>query len=240
MIVIPAIDLINGACVRLRQGDYSQVTSYQTTPLEIAKQYERAGFKQLHLVDLDGARAGKVINWEVVRQITGETGLTVDFGGGIKTKEDAERLFSLGVQQLNIGSLAFREPETFFSWIEAFGAERIILSADVRDGSVAVSGWTQTSGMTLEAAVTTYTARGVRWITCTDISRDGMMQGPAVDLYSTMTNKFPDVNWVASGGVSSIDDLIALQETGCKAAIAGKSLLDGKIDLNELAQHAFL
>lgn len=240
MIVVPAIDLIDGACVRLRQGDYGQVTSYQESPVEIAKRYESAGFTHLHLVDLDGARAGKVMNWKVLERIIGETGLNIDVGGGIKTEADAERLFNLGVRQLNIGSLAFHEPETFFSWIDGFGAERIILSADVRDESVAVSGWTESAGMNLMEAVIRYTERGVRWITCTDISRDGMMLGPSLELYTALTSKFPEVCWTASGGVATIEDLMALRDAGCHAAIAGKALLEGKINAEALAQHSLI
>jgi len=240
MTVVPAIDVIDGACVRLRQGDYGQVTSYRDSPLAIAQRYEQAGFRQLHLVDLDGARAGKVINWDTVELITTKTSLHVDFGGGIKTVGEAERLFNLGVRQLNIGSLAFKEPEIFFSWIAEFGPEKIILSADVRDGKVAVSGWTESTGTSLEAVVATYTTRGVVNITCTDISRDGMMEGPSTDLYGKLTKQFPAVKWTASGGVSSLDDLLALRNCGCHAAIAGRSLLDGKIDLTALTEHSLL
>ena len=240
MIVVPAIDVIDGACVRLRQGDYGQLTSYRDSPLAIAQRYEQAGFRQLHLVDLDGARAGKVINWDTVERITTATSLHVDFGGGIKTVGEAERLFNLGVRQLNIGSLAFKAPETFFAWISEFGADRIILSADVRDDQVAVSGWTESTGTSLEAVVATYTKRGVVNITCTDISRDGMMEGPATDLYGKLTKQFPAVKWTASGGVSSLEDLLALRNVGCYAAIAGRSLLDGKIDPNALTEHSLL
>lgn len=240
MKVIPAIDLLNGACVRLRQGDYGQVTPYPEPAVSIAINYAKAGFTRLHLVDLDGARAGKVVNWDVVEQVVRQTGMAVDFGGGIKTREEAVRLLDLGVKQLNIGSLAFRQPAVFKSWVEEFGADRLILSADVRDGNVAISGWAESTGTSLEAAIITYRQMGIRHVTCTDISKDGMMAGPATELYQAMTTRFPDIEWTASGGVSGITNLMELRRAGCHAAIAGKALLEGRLDIGELAENGYL
>ena len=240
MKVIPAIDLLGGSCVRLRQGDYGQVTPYAEPALNIALNYARAGFTCLHLVDLDGAKSGQVVNWKITEQITRETGMAVDFGGGIKTREEAQRLLDLGVNKLNIGSLAFRQPEEFRSWISAFGSDRLILSADVRNGIIAVSGWTESTGTDLTDAIQTWSDAGIMHVTCTDISRDGMMSGPATDLYRSMVGMFPQVEWTASGGISSMEDLAALQEAGCHAAITGKALLDGKLDIAELIRNGYL
>jgi len=234
MRIIPAIDLIDGKCVRLTQGDYGQKKVYNENPLEVARSFEDAGLQYLHLVDLDGAKAGRVTNWSVVEAITGDTSLKVDFGGGIKTSEEIDRLFKAGVHQVNLGSIAVKDPKRVELWIEQFGADRIILSADVRQEKVAISGWQEESGLSVFDFIADYLGKGLRYVTCTDISTDGMLQGPNVDLYRKILERFPDIRLIASGGVSAMDDIKVLASTGVDGVIVGKAIYEGRIELKEI------
>lgn len=240
MKVIPAIDIINGNCVRLSQGDFSKAVRYTESPLERAQYYESIGFSYLHLVDLDGARQGKIINWKTLEQIFKQTNLKVDFGGGVQTSDDIERLLDAGADRINVGSLAVEQPKLVAYWLEYFGEDKIILSADVRGEYVAIKGWIRDSEIKLETLIRTFLPAGLKQITCTDISKDGMMHGPATELYSGLVKDFPHLRIIASGGISSISDLISLREAGCAAAIVGKALLEEKILLSELQQNNLL
>lgn len=235
MRIIPAIDIIDGKCVRLSQGDYDQKKVYSENPLDIAKSFEDAGLKHLHLVDLDGAKAGKVTNWNVVENLCKNTNLKIDFGGGIKTQEEAEKLFDLGVAQINLGSIAVKNPDLVTKWIETYGSERIILSADVKNEMIAISGWLEAATITLSDFVRDYESRGIRYVTCTDISTDGMLKGPNVELYKKLKTLFPNVNVIASGGVSGMHDLHDLLATGVDGVIVGKAIYEGRVTLEELS-----
>lgn len=235
MRIIPAIDIIDGKCVRLTQGDYAQKKVYNENPLEVAKAFERAGLKYLHLVDLDGAKAGRVINWKVIEAITGGTTLSVDFGGGIKKEDEIRKLFDAGVRQVNLGSIAVKDPALVQSWIETYGTEKIILSADVKNEMVAISGWTEDSTISIGDFIADYLKKGIRYITCTDISTDGMLQGPNVALYKELLDKFPQVKLIASGGVSSVQDLEALKKIAVDGVIVGKAIYEGRITPETLA-----
>jgi len=234
MKIIPAIDIINGQCVRLSQGDYAQKRVYETDPLVVASEFEKAGLVYLHLVDLDGAKQGKVTNWEVVEAICKNTTLQVDFGGGIKTKSEIRQLLELGVKQVNIGSVAVKEPEKVSIWIDEFGADKIILSADVREEQIAISGWTETAGLSLQDFLTNYQQIGITYVTCTDISKDGMLAGPNIILYKKLLTQFPSLKLIASGGVSCLDDLKQLKAAGLYGVIVGKAIYEGRIDLAQL------
>lgn len=234
MKIIPAIDIIDGKCVRLSQGDYNQKKIYHESPVDMAKAFEDAGLKNLHLVDLDGAKHGKVINWNTIEEICSVTNLHVDFGGGIKTKAEIRQLFEVGVNQVNLGSVAVKEPEKVSIWIDEFGAEKIILSADVRNEMIAVHGWTETSALSIWDFITNYQRLGIQYVTCTDISTDGMLQGPNTPLYQKLLSAYLSLELIASGGVSSLDDLKALKSIGVFAAIVGKAIYEGKISLQEL------
>jgi phosphoribosylformimino-5-aminoimidazole carboxamide ribotide isomerase len=235
MRIIPAIDIIDGKCVRLTQGDYAQKKVYNEDPLEVAKSFQQAGLKFLHLVDLDGAKAGKVINWQIIEQITKHTTLTVDFGGGIKTDDEIEKLFDTGIAQVNLGSIAVKDRLKVFGWGEKFGVEKIILSADVKNEFIAIHGWQQNSSLHIDEFITDYVARGINYITCTDISTDGTLSGPNVSLYKRLLEKFPGIKLVASGGVGSLDDVIALQKTNVHGVIIGKAIYEQKIGIQELS-----
>ena len=232
--IIPAIDLIDGKCVRLKQGDYSQTKVYSENPLEVAKSFEAAGIRRLHLVDLDGAKAQHIVNHRVLRDIATQTSLIVDFGGGLKTDADLRIAFDNGAAMVTGGSIAVKNPETFVRWIEDYGADKIILGADAKDGIIAVSGWTESASVDLFSFIAGYHAKGVTQVICTDISRDGMMQGPAIDLYKSLLEQFPGLYLVASGGVSCMEDILALQRAGVPAVITGKAIYEGKIRLEEL------
>ena len=234
MRIIPAIDIIDGKCVRLVQGDYDQKTIYNENPLEVARSFENAGLTHLHLVDLDGAKAGKVISWQVVEKITSSTSLKVDFGGGIKTTEEVERLLNLGVSQVNLGSIAVREPEKIAGWIKQFGADSIILSADVKNEMISIDGWQQNSAINIVAFLRGYVQRGIKHVTCTDIGTDGMLTGPNVELYKKILLSFPQLHLIASGGVSSLDDLYELKQIGADGVIVGKAIYEGRIQLHDL------
>ena len=234
MDIIPAIDLIDGKCVRLTQGDYSQKKVYSQNPLEVAKKFEGAGIRRLHLVDLDGAKAQRIVNYKVLNNIATQTSLVIDFGGGLKTDADLRIAFDNGASMITGGSVAVKNPETFIRWIEDYGADKIILGADAKDGMIAVNGWTETAAIDLTAFIADYRKKGVNKVICTDIGRDGMMQGPAIELYRSLLRQFPELYLVASGGLSCIEDISALREIGVPAVITGKAIYEGKIKLEKL------
>jgi phosphoribosylformimino-5-aminoimidazole carboxamide ribotide isomerase len=235
MRIIPAIDIIDGKCVRLTQGDYNQKTVYNENPLEVAKQFEAAGLTYLHLVDLDGAKSGRVINWKVIDEITQKTKLTVDFGGGIKTDDEIKRIFDSGVQQVNLGSIAVKNRDKVIKWIAQFGGEKIILSADVKNETIAIHGWQETASLHITDFVADYISQGLNYVVCTDISTDGTLQGPNTDLYKKLLKSLPTIKLVASGGVGKIEDVQALKRINVDGVIIGKAIYEGKIKLNELA-----
>ena len=232
--LIPAIDIIDGQCVRLTKGDYDQKTVYRDSPAEVAKEFEEIGFKRLHVVDLDGAKSKHIVNSEVLHRITTDTQLVVDFGGGIKTDEDIEKAFEAGASMVTIGSIAVTNPELFMGWLEKYGAERIILGADVRHGKISINGWKENSTEDLLPFLKKYIDAGVRNVLCTEISKDGTLSGPAIDLYKEMMAAYPQLHLIASGGVSSLDDIKALEAAGIPAVVFGKAIYEGKINLNEL------
>jgi phosphoribosylformimino-5-aminoimidazole carboxamide ribotide isomerase len=235
MRIIPAIDLIDGKCVRLTQGDYAQKKIYNENPLDVAKSFEDQGLQYLHLVDLDGAKAGKVTNWNVVESITKHTKLSVDFGGGIKTDDEMQKLFDVGVKQVNLGSIAVKEQQKVIRWIAEFGSEKIILSADVKNNMIAISGWQENSSLPITGFLRDYVQNGIQYVTCTDISTDGMLTGPNIELYKTLILSFPQLHLVASGGVSNMDDLQELRRIGVDGVIVGKAIYEGRVKLEELA-----
>ncbi|MDQ2657077.1 MAG: 1-(5-phosphoribosyl)-5-[(5-phosphoribosylamino)methylideneamino]imidazole-4-carboxamide isomerase [Bacteroidota bacterium] len=234
MRIIPAIDIIDGKCVRLTQGDYAKKKIYNEDPLAVAKTFEEAGLKYLHLVDLDGARAGKVINWQVIDSITSGTNLTVDFGGGIKTDDEIQKLFDAGVAQVNLGSIAVKQPKLVQSWIDRYGKARIILSADVKKEMIAIAGWSENSSINISDFIRQYIEAGIEHVTCTDISTDGMLQGPNVQLYSKLLQEFPTMKLTASGGVSGAGDLENLKRINVDGVIVGKAIYEGRLGLEEL------
>jgi len=234
--IIPAIDLIDGKCVRLSQGDYSQKTVYNENPLEVAKMFADAGIRRLHLVDLDGAKAQHIINHKVLERITMGTDLVVDFGGGLKTDNDLRIAFECGASMITGGSIAVKNPDVFSSWISTFGGEKIILGADVKNEKIAVGGWLETTELDLMPFIQKFMSQGVSKVICTDISKDGMLQGPAIELYKKMLVEKPDMYLIASGGVSSIRDIELLMEANIPAVITGKAIYEGRIKLNELSR----
>ena len=234
MRIIPAIDIIEGKCVRLSKGDYSTKKIYNEDPLEVAQQFEDAGLQYLHLVDLDGAKAKNIVNWKVLEKLATKTYLKIDFGGGIKSDDDLRIAFECGAKQITGGSIAVKEPVKFTSWIMVYGSDKIILGADALDGKIAVSGWQEGSNLEIEAFIQDYLQKGIKYVISTDISKDGMLEGPSFDLYKSICMKMPSINLIASGGVSSIDDLIKLKEQGLEGAIVGKALYEGRIPLMDL------
>lgn len=232
--IIPAIDIIDGKCVRLSQGDYAQKTVYNNDPLEVAKAFEDNGVKRLHVVDLDGAKAQHIVNYKVLERIATCTSLVIDFGGGLKSNKDLDIAFECGAQMITGGSIAVKNPEIFLSWIEKYGADRIILGADVKDRKIAVGGWLEKSEMELIPFVSDYASKGIKKVITTDISKDGMLQGPSVSLYKEMMQELPGIYLIASGGVSHMDDIVALDEAGVPAVIFGKAIYEGKIKLSDL------
>ena len=232
--LIPAIDIIEGQCVRLTKGDYDQKTVYRDSPAEVAKEFEEIGFKRLHVVDLDGAKSKHIVNSDVLHRITTDTQLVVDFGGGIKTDEDIEKAFAAGASMVTIGSIAVTNPDLFMGWLEKYGAERIILGADVRHGKISINGWKEDSSEDLLPFLKKYVDAGVKNVLCTEISKDGTLTGPAIELYQSMMAAYPELHLIASGGVSSIDDIKALEAAGIPAVVFGKAIYEGKINLNEL------
>lgn len=234
MRIIPAIDIIDGKCVRLTQGDYAQKKIYNENPLDVARSFEDAGLTHLHLVDLDGARHGKVVNWEVIEAVVSGTLMHVDFGGGIKTAEEIERLIAIGVNQVNLGSVAVKDPQKITEWLLQFDSRRIILSADVKNEMISINGWQHDSAINIVTFLKDYIQRGIEHVTCTDISTDGMLTGPNIELYKKILLSFPQLNLIASGGVASVDDLRELQTIGVDGVIVGKAIYEGRITLKEL------
>lgn len=235
MEIIPAIDLIGGKCVRLSQGDYSKKKEYHDDPLEMAKRFEGAGIRRLHLVDLDGAKAKKIVNADILDQIATRTSLHVDFGGGIQSDGEIQRAFLLGASQVTGGSIAVKNPELFQTWIEKYGAEKIILGADAKDRKIAVGGWEETTTLELIPFVRDYVASGIRYVICTDVAKDGLLQGPSTQLYIDMIQEIPGVKLIASGGVSCMKDLEDLQKIGVFGAIVGKAYYEGRVTLKQMA-----
>jgi phosphoribosylformimino-5-aminoimidazole carboxamide ribotide isomerase len=236
MIVIPAIDIINARCVRLEQGRYENVKKYGLDPVKVAVEYEEAGLSHLHLVDLDGAKKGELVNTEILSETAQKTSLKIDCGGGIKTPGDVEMLFSLGAFAVNLGSAAVKEPEMFSLCLKKYGGEKIILSADVSVETVMINGWQTPSDFTIDSLIAKFLPDGLKRICVTSIKCDGMLQGPDTELYKRLVREYPGLKVTASGGVSSVDDLIKLQDTGVDSAIVGKAIYEKKISLNELAQ----
>lgn len=232
--LIPAIDLIDGKCVRLTQGDYDTKKIYNEDPLEVAKMFEENGIRRLHLVDLDGARQGRIINYRVLERIATRTSLIIDFGGGLKQEGDLEIAFESGAQMVTGGSIAVKNPATFTSWIQKFGNEKIILGADAKDKKIAISGWEEATDKELVSFIREYYDKGITKTICTEISRDGMLQGPAIELYKEIKEALPFLYLIASGGVSSIQDIEKLEEAGIQAVIFGKAIYEGRIRLKDL------
>ncbi len=234
MRIIPAIDIIDGKCVRLTQGDYDQQTTYESNPVDVAQAFEDMGFEYLHVVDLDGAKSGKPQNLQVLKQICSQTSLKVDFGGGIRSEDQLYTVFDCGVQQVNVGSFAVKNPAAFVGWLSKFGGERLILSADVRERNIAISGWQENSNFSLLPFVTQMVDQGLKYLVCTDIAKDGMLLGPSVDLYSELTLAFEGLKVVASGGVANQSDIENLVETGVDGVIIGKAIYEKTIDPKKL------
>ncbi len=234
--IIPAIDLIEGKCVRLAQGDFARKKIYSENPLETAKEFEAIGLRRLHIVDLDGAKNGKVTNLKVLETIAKNTNLTIDFGGGIKTDEDVQSVFDTGAEMASVGSVAVKEPEKFFAWLEKYGSDRILLGADVKNNRLAINGWQTTTKIEILLFLKNYFSKGVTQVFCTDISKDGLLQGSANELYAQILEHLPKLKLIASGGVSRIEDVFELEEIGCAGVIIGKAIYEGKIKLEELAK----
>lgn len=232
--LIPAIDLIGGECVRLKKGDYSQKTVYDSDPVRVAERLEGEGFRRLHVVDLDGARERRVVNSAVLRRITSATSLVVDFGGGITSSADIDAALSAGASMVTVGSVAVKQPSLFEEWLNNYGATRLILGADVRDGRIAVSGWEEQSSVDLFSFLNHWTTLGIRNVLCTDISRDGMLTGPATDLYRSIMMRHPDLHLIASGGVKDTSDILALADAGIPAVVFGKAYYEGRISIETL------
>ncbi|MCQ2375178.1 MAG: 1-(5-phosphoribosyl)-5-[(5-phosphoribosylamino)methylideneamino]imidazole-4-carboxamide isomerase [Salinivirgaceae bacterium] len=232
--IVPAIDMIGGKCVRLSKGDYATKKVYNENPLEVAKMFEDNGITRLHLVDLDGAKAGHIVNHKSLEQIASKTSLVVDFGGGLKTTDDLNVAFECGAKMITGGSIAVKNPTEFLGWLEKYGSDRIILGADAKDGKVAVTGWLEDTDAELLTFVKDYYSKGVRKVICTDIGRDGMLQGPAIELYKQMLGEIADLWLVASGGVSCIGDVESLNTAGISSVIIGKAIYEGRITMKEL------
>ncbi len=235
--IIPAIDLIDGKCVRLSKGDFNTKKVYNESPLEVAKQFEANGMEYLHLVDLDGARSKQIVNHKVLAEIASKTDLKVDFGGGIKSTNDAEIAFDSGAYKITAGSVAVDNKKLFIKWIEKFGADKLILGADCKDQKIATHGWLKTSGIHVLDFIKEFESRGLEEVACTDISKDGMLRGPSIELYKQILAE-TDMALIASGGVSSVDDLKVLKAIGCEGAIIGKAIYEGKINLKKLEKFA--
>ncbi|MEJ2113158.1 MAG: 1-(5-phosphoribosyl)-5-[(5-phosphoribosylamino)methylideneamino]imidazole-4-carboxamide isomerase [Flavobacteriaceae bacterium] len=242
MRIIPAIDIIEGKCVRLTKGVFETKKIYNENPLEVAKRFEAAGINYLHLVDLDGAKAKHIVNYKVLENIASKTNLKIDFGGGLKTNEDLHIAFNSGAKQITGGSIAVNDPKTFEGWIEKYGGTKIILGADCKDEKIAISGWQEKSNLDIIPFIKSYQKKGVKYTICTDISKDGMLEGPSLDLYAKIIKECSNsdgqtIKLIASGGVTSIDDINKLEDLGCEAAIIGKALYEGKISLRDLETH---
>ncbi|MEQ8702520.1 MAG: 1-(5-phosphoribosyl)-5-[(5-phosphoribosylamino)methylideneamino]imidazole-4-carboxamide isomerase [Phaeodactylibacter sp.] len=233
---IPAIDIIEGKCVRLTQGDYAQKKIYNEDPLEVAKAYEAHGLQRLHLVDLDGAKAKQIVNYKVLEKLAQQTGLHIDFGGGLKSDDDLRIAFESGAQQVTGGTIAVKQPAVFESWLQRFGSARIILGSDVKDGKIAVSGWQEQSEQELFPFLEDYVAKGVKYTICTDVSKDGLLEGTALPLYGEIRAEFPELQLIASGGITDLEELDELESIGCFGAIIGKAIYENKISLKALEQ----
>lgn len=236
MYIIPAIDLIDGKAVRLTQGDYRQKIEYSAQPLDVAMQFEDAGLTRLHLVDLDGAREKRVVNWRVLEQIAGKTHLHIDFGGGVQSDDDLRIVFDCGARQVTGGSIAMRQPDVLERWLAQYGPERIILGADAKNEKIAVSGWQEGTDVWVYDFVEQWVERGIQYVISTDVAKDGLLQGPSFELYRNLQDRFPDLNIIASGGVSGIGDIETLADMGLYGVIVGKAIYEGRVTLTELAQ----
>jgi len=232
--IIPAIDIIEGKCVRLSQGDYDQKKVYNENPLEVAKMFENAGVRRLHLVDLDGAKAQHIVNYKVLQEIAAGTSLVIDFGGGLKSDDDLRIAFECGASMITGGSIAVKNPGIFTTWIEKFGSGKIILGADVKNEKIAVGGWLEATDVDLIPFIHSFTKKGINKVICTDISKDGMLQGPSIELYRKILNELPDLYLIASGGVSSMADIEYLEKAGVPAVITGKAIYEGRIKMKEI------
>ena len=234
--LIPAIDIIDGKCVRLTKGDYNQKTVYNDSPTDVARQFEDMGFKRLHVVDLDGAKSKHIVNDHVLKAITDATNLKVDFGGGLKTDDDLKKAFEAGASMVTIGSIAVTKPELFLSWLEEHGADKLILGADVRNGKISINGWKEDSAEELLPFLKQYVDHGVKNVLCTEISKDGTLQGPAIELYRQIMDAYPTMHLIASGGVGCTNDIHNLNDSGIPAVVFGKAFYEGKINIEELWQ----
>ncbi|NJM14326.1 MAG: 1-(5-phosphoribosyl)-5-[(5-phosphoribosylamino)methylideneamino]imidazole-4-carboxamide isomerase [Bacteroidales bacterium] len=234
--IVPAIDIIDGKCVRLSQGDYNQKKIYNENPLEVALAFEGNGLRRLHLVDLDGAKSKHVVNQKVLETIRSKTSLTIDFGGGIKTNDDIESVFNAGAHMATIGSIAYHDPALFLSWVNAYGSNKIILGADVKDNKIAVTGWLENTDKDLFDFTEEYHKKGVKNLLCTDISKDGMLCGTALELYIALKHRFPELYIIASGGISETKEIEELEKNNIDAAIIGKAIYEGKIALKDLRE----
>jgi phosphoribosylformimino-5-aminoimidazole carboxamide ribotide isomerase len=237
MQIIPAIDIIGGKCVRLSKGDFTQMKVYNEHPLEVALQFQDTGLRRLHLVDLDGAKSGKVRNWKVLETLAGKTNLEIDFGGGIKTKKDVDIIFNSGAIMATVGSLAVKDEPLLSEWLKTYGTSKFLIGADVKEEKIAVAGWLETSDVWIYDFLQKYIEKGVSQVFCTDVSKDGELQGPALELYKNLIEKFPMLQLIASGGVSNMNDLDALQHTGCSGVIIGKAIYEGRITLKQLSSY---
>ena len=232
--IIPAIDLIDGKCVRLSQGDYNQKTVYNENPLEVAKMFENAGIRRLHLVDLDGAKAKHIVNYKILEEISSKTTLIIDFGGGLKSDRDLEIAFNSGASMITGGSIAVKEKDTFLAWLEKYGSDKIILGADAKDGNIAVGGWLETTNLPVIEFISDFQEKGITKVISTDISRDGMLSGPAFELYSNILKSLPHIEIIASGGIAAMDDILKLNEMGVTGVIVGKAIYENRISLKEI------
>jgi phosphoribosylformimino-5-aminoimidazole carboxamide ribotide isomerase len=236
--IIPAIDIIEGKAVRLSGGDFAQVTIYNNDPVEVAREFADAGIRRLHMVDLEGARSGQVKNWKTLEKVAVRSNLQIDFGGGIQSQEDVQRAFNAGAMQVNSGTIPAKEKDEFLTWLKKFGADKFLIGADVRNDEILVKGWEENSGIKLDDFISGYLAEGVAEFFCTDVSKDGMMQGPSVELYTRLLKEFTALSLIASGGVRNIRDVEELDRCGCSAVIIGKAIYEGKIKLKELEVYA--
>jgi phosphoribosylformimino-5-aminoimidazole carboxamide ribotide isomerase len=234
MDIIPAIDLLEGKCVRLTQGDFSQQKQYSESPLEVAQAFENAGLKRLHLVDLDGVRQKKIVNHQILESIAKNTKLKIDFGGGVQSDDDIKLAFDSGAAQITGGSVAIQKPLLFEKWLQRYGGEKVILGADVRNGKVTINGWEETTEIDVSAFIMSYLQRGVKYIICTDVSKDGMLEGASTDLYKRLRTALPHARLIASGGVGSMQDIMDLKNLGMQGVIIGKAIYEGKVSLDEL------
>jgi len=237
MRIIPAIDIIDGKCVRLSKGDYSTKIIYNENPLEVAKSFENHGIEYLHLVDLDGAKSSEIVNYKIIEQIAAKTNLKIDFGGGLKSDKDVKIAFESGASQITGGSIAIKNSELFEKWISYYGSEKVILGADALNEKVAVSGWLENSNVDLIPFIKNYQSKGIQYVICTDISKDGMLEGPSFELYSRILSEILNIKLIASGGISTFEELPKLAEMGCEGTIIGKAIYEGRITLKQIENY---